>query len=264
MADTKPKNMVQTIERAAFILDIIGQYPNGLSLGDLAKQANLPKGTAHRLLSSMAYFDFIRQEPATKNYHLGFKLVDLGNLLLSQIDLRSQARPFLINLSESVRETVHLVVLDRDKALYVDKVDLHPKTSGLQMISRIGTRISLHCSSVGKILLAHMDKAAAEKLVALTGLAKRTENTITGPLDLMQHLSSVRGSGYAVDDEENEEGIRCVAAPIKNSSGQVEAAMSISGPTTRMTLDRIEGELKQSVCETAARISAKLGYRELR
>jgi DNA-binding IclR family transcriptional regulator len=264
MTDTKPKNLVQTIERAAFILDIIGQYPNGLSLGDLAKLANLPKGTAHRLLTSMAYFDFIRQEPITKNYHLGFKLVDLGNLLLSQIDLRSQARPFLINLSESVRETVHLVVLDRDKALYVDKVDLHPKTSGLQMISRIGSRISLHCSSVGKILLAYMEKAAAEKLVALTGLAKRTKNTITDPLELMQHLSSVRENGYAIDDEENEEGIRCVAAPIHNSSGEVEAAMSISGPTTRMTLDRIEKELKHCVCETAARISAILGYRELR
>lgn len=259
MAGPKPKNLVQTIERAAYIFDILSQTPNGLSLGELARKANLPKGTAHRLLSSMAYFDFIRQEPTTKNYHLGFKLVDLGNLLLSQIDLRRQAHSFLINLSESVKETVHLVVLDRDKALYIDKVDLHPKASGLQMVSRLGSRIPLHCSSVGKVLLAYMEKTDAEKLIWDSALAKRTKNTITDPEDLMQHLSFVRENGYAIDDEENEEGIRCVAAPIRNSSGRVEAAMSISGPTTRVTMERIETELKKLVCETANNVSVQLG-----
>jgi DNA-binding IclR family transcriptional regulator len=259
MPGPKPKNLVQTIERAAFIFDILRQYPNGLSLGELAHKAQLPKGTAHRLLSSMAYFDLIRQETTTKNYHLGFKLVDLGNLLLSQIDLRSQARPFLINLSETVKETVHLVVLDRDKALYVDKVDLHPKVSGLQMVSRLGSRISLHCSSVGKILLAYMEKSEAEKLISGSALARRTANTITDPQKLMQHLAVIRANGYAIDDEENEEGIRCVAAPIRNGSGRVEAAVSISGPTTRITTERIETDLKIRIRETATRISAQMG-----
>jgi DNA-binding IclR family transcriptional regulator len=259
---TKPKNLVQTIERTAFIFDILSQSPNGLSLGELARQANLPKGTAHRLLASMAYFDFIRQEPTTKNYHLGFKLVDLGNLLLSQIDLRSQARPFLMNLSETVKETVHLVVLDRDKALYVDKVELHPKASGLQMVSRLGSRIALHCSSVGKALLAHMEKTDAEKLISDTVLAKRTPNTISDPGELMQHLALVRKNGYAIDDEENEVGIRCVAAPIRNGSGKAEAAVSISGPTTRITMERIEAELKNLVCQTANNISVQLGCRD--
>ena len=262
MAATKPKNLVQTIERLALILDIIGQYPNGLSLGDLARDANLPKGTAHRLLSSMAYFDFVRQDPRTKNYHLGFKLLDLGNILLSQIDLRSEARPFLIHLSESVKETIHLVIRDGDKALYIDKVDLHTKARGLQMISRLGSRIELHCSSVGKVLLAHMEDRDAEATIANTGLPRRTANTITTPSQLMRHLSSIRENGYAIDDEENEDGIRCVAAPIRNDRGRVEAAMSISGPATRITPERIETELKMRVCETAVRISAKLGYKE--
>ena len=263
MKETKPKNLVQTIERESFIFDILSQFPNGLSLGELARKTNLPKGTAHRLLSSMAYFDFIRQEPTTKNYHLGFKLADLGNLMLSQIDLRSQARSFLINLSETVKETVHLVVLDRDKALYIDKVDLHPKVSGLQMVSRLGSRISLHCSSVGKVLLAYMEKTDAEKLISGTKLAKRTENTITDSDELMRHLAAVRENGYAVDDEENEEGIRCVAAPIHNGSGRIEAAMSISGPTTRITMERIETELKELVCETANHISVQLGCKDM-
>ena len=259
MTVKKPKNLVQTIERAAFIFDILSQYPTGLSLGDLASKANLPKGTAHRLLSSMAYFDFIRQDPTTKNYHLGFRLVDLGNLLLNQIDLRSQAHPFLLNLSETVKETVHLVALDQDKALYIDKVDLHSKASGLQMVSRLGTRIPLHCSSVGKVLLAFMHTPDAEALIADAGLTKRTANTITNPHELMSHLSLVRENGYAIDDEENEKGIRCVAAPIRTGGGKVEAAMSISGPITRITMERIEKELKPLVCETANNISAQLG-----
>ena len=262
MAGTKPKNLVQTIERVAFILDIIKRYPNGLSLGALAHDANLPKGSAHRLLSSMTYFDFVCQDPTTKNYHLGFKLVDLGNLLLSQIDLRGEARPFLVQLSESVYETIHLVVLDGDKALYIDKVDLHTKATGLQMISRLGSRIELHCSSVGKVLLAHMKDSDAEAIISNVGLPRRTANTITAPAQLMRHLSSIRENGYAIDDEENEDGIRCVAAPIRNERGQVKAALSISGPTTRITPERIETELRIRLCETAAQISAKMGYRE--
>jgi IclR family transcriptional regulator, KDG regulon repressor len=256
----KPANLVQTIERTALILEILGHSPSGMSLGELSEKVELPKGTTHRLITSLAYFDFIRQEQTTKNYHLGFKLVDLGNLLLSQIDLRSQARPFLINLSEKVEETVHLVVLDRDKALYVDKVDLHPRVSGLQMVSRLGSRISLHCSSVGKVLLAYMDIPDAERLISDTGLDQRTKNTITDPKKLVQHLSLVRKNGYAIDNEENEEGIRCVAAPIRNGNGRVEAAMSISGPTTRISMERVETELKKLVCETAKKITAQMGW----
>jgi IclR family acetate operon transcriptional repressor len=263
MAGPKPKNLVQTIERAASIFDILSQAPNGLSLGDLARKANLPKGTAHRLLSSMVYFDLIRQEPTLKTYHLGFKLVDLGNLLLSQIDLRSQAHPFLIQLSEKVQETVHLVVLDGDKALYVDKVDLHSKARGLQMVSRLGSRISLHCSSVGKVLLAYMERTDASALISQSDLTKRTKKTLSDPDKLMQHLKMVRKNGYAIDDEENEEGIRCVAAPIRNGSGKVEAAMSISGPTTRITMERIKAELKMLVCETAKSISTQLGCKDI-
>ena len=118
----KPANLVQTIERTALILEILGDSPSGISLGELSEKVELPKGTTHRLITSLAYFDFVRQDSLTKNYQLGFKLVDLGNLLLSEIDLRSEARPYLIRLSESVKETIHLVVLDDDKALYATGV----------------------------------------------------------------------------------------------------------------------------------------------
>jgi DNA-binding IclR family transcriptional regulator len=181
---------------------------------------------------------------------------------LSQIDLRTEARPYLIHLSELVQEVIHLVVLDGDKALYIDKVDLHPKSSGLQMISRLGSRIDLYCCSVGKVLLAHMEAHEAESIISKTELTKATVNTITNPDRLIRHLAAIRKNGYAIDDEENEQGIRCVAAPITNGSGKVEAAISISGPTTRITMERIESDLKARVCQTANQISAKLGYRQ--
>ena len=256
----KPANLVQTIARMALILEIIGTYPNGLSLGELSEKAELPKGTTHRLLTSMAYFDFIRQDPASKHYQLGFKLVQLGNILLSHIDIRQEARPYLIELSDELQETVHLVVLDQNKALYVDKVDLHSLKGGLQMVSSLGSRNPLNCSAVGKILLAYMPEDAADMIMQNLDPERRTGNTITDPIELKRHLHRIREKGYAIDDEENEIGVRCVAAPIRNEIGKVVAAMSVSGPTTRITMTKINDSLKYRVRETALRISRKLGY----
>lgn len=257
----KPANLVQTIERIALILEILGHYPDGLSLGNLSEKVVLPKGTTHRLVTSMAYFDFIRQDPASKHYHLGFKLVELGNRLLNQIDLRSEARPFLINLSNEVREIVHLVVLDQNKALYIDKVDLHARRGGLQMVSWLGSRVPLHCSAVGKVFLAYMPETDAEMIIQNVNSDRPTGNTITDPAELRRHLKMVRKNGYAVDDEENEEGVRCVAAPIRNEADQVVAAISVSGPTTRIAIEKINDSLKSRVTETAMAISRKLGFR---
>ena len=259
-AKGKPANLVQTIERTALILEILGQAPSGLSLGELSEKVKLPKGTAHRLLTSLAYFDFVRQDRASKHYLLGFKLVELGNHLLSHIDLRNEARPYLVGLSDEVQETVHLVVLNRDRALYIDKVDLHSRRGGLQMVSRVGSRNPLHCSAVGKVLLAFMPETDAEVIVQNIKPEQLTDHTITDPSALKQHLLMIRTKGYAIDDEENEEGVRCIAAPIRNEIGEVVAAMSVSGPTTRVTNEKINDSLKFQVIETAMRISRKLGF----
>jgi IclR family KDG regulon transcriptional repressor len=257
---TKPKNMVQSIERAFLILDALSQQPQGLSLGDLSGKIGLSKGTTHRLVSSISYFDYARQDPSSKKYHLGFKLVELGNLLLRQLDLRNAAKPYLIDLAASVAETVHLVVRDYDEALYIDKVDLHSKQAGLQMVSSLGSRIPMHCSSVGKVILAHLSDDEISGIVASQGLSERTANTITDLAELKKHLEIVRRKGYAVDDEENEKGIRCVAAPILNESGKIVAAVSISGPTVRLTMNQIQNTLSGKVRETGMKISRELGF----
>jgi DNA-binding IclR family transcriptional regulator len=122
LRENKPSNLVQTIERVSTIFDAMAKSAQGISLKELSAKVELPKGTTHRLLTSLAYFGYVRQASESKNYYLGFKLVELGNRLLDHLDLRAQARPFLIRLCEKTKETVHLVILDQNEALYVDKV----------------------------------------------------------------------------------------------------------------------------------------------
>ncbi|NWF92736.1 MAG: IclR family transcriptional regulator [Syntrophaceae bacterium] len=264
MAETRPNNLVQTIERASLILDSLGQNPQGISVRDLSKKINLPKGTTHRLLSSLAYLGYVRQDLKTRNYFLGLKLVELGNLLLSQLDLRKEAEPFLKELAEKTKETVHMVVLDRNEIVYIEKVETDQNPSGLKMASRVGSRNPAHSCAVGKVLLAHLSEEELNHLIEEKGLPKRTENTITDLAQLKSHLKIVRSQGYGVDDEENEKGIRCIAAPIYNQAGKAVAALSISGPAFRLTKKLIQETLKKDVMETALKISKRLGFREVK
>jgi DNA-binding IclR family transcriptional regulator len=259
--ETKPNNLVQTIERVSLILDILGQNPQGISIRDLSAKVSLPKGTTHRLLSSLSFLGYVRQDSKTRDYLLGFKLVELGNLLLGQLDLRKEAEPFLKELAERTKETVHMVILDRNEIVYIDKVEGDHNPSGLRMASRIGLRNPAHSSAVGKVLLSHFPDEALNQFFKGKGLAKRTENTITDAVQLKEHLKIVRNQGYAMDDEENEKGVRCVGAPIYNEAGHAVAAVSISGPAFRVTKKMVQEIFKKEVMEIALKISQRLGYR---
>jgi DNA-binding IclR family transcriptional regulator len=260
--ESKPNNLVQTIERISVILDILGQNPQGISIRDLSSKVSLPKGTTHRLLSSLSYLGYVRQDPKTRNYLLGFKLVELGNILLGQLDLRKEAAPFLNDLAERTKETVHMVILDRNEVVYIDKVEVDHNPRGLRMASRIGLRNPAHSSAVGKVLISHLLDEELNKFFKGRGLSKRTENTITDTSQLKEHLKMVRNQGYAIDDEENEKGVRCVGAPIYNEAGNAVAAISISGPAFRVTKKLVQESLTKEVMETALKISQQLGYRE--
>jgi len=260
--DIKPHKLVQTIERVSFLLDILSQNPEGIRIRDLSSRVELPKGTTHRLLSSLTYFGYVRQDPKTRNYLLGFKFVEFGQLILSQLDLRREAEPFLRDLAERTTETAHLVFLDRHEIVYIDKVEATHNPSGLRMASRIGLRNPAHSSAVGKVLLSDLPEEILNEILQGKGLPRRTGNTITEPDQLREHLKLVRRQGYAIDDEENEKGIRCVGAPIYNEAGKAVAAVSVSGPAFRITKKVIQEDLKKEVMEIALKISQRLGYRE--
>ena len=258
----KPNNLVQTIERVSSILDSLAQSTQGISIRDLSSNIGLPKGTTHRLLSSLSYFGYVRQETKTRNYFLGLKFVELGQILLGQLDLRKVAEPFLRDLAERTKETIHLVILDRNEIVYIDKVETDQNPSGLKMASRIGLRNPAHSSAVGKMILASFSEEELQSFFREKSLGRRTENTITDPILLREHLKTVRKQGYAVDDEENEKGIRCVAAPIYNEIGKTVAAISITAPAFRVTKKSIQETLKKEAMETASKISERLGFRK--
>jgi DNA-binding IclR family transcriptional regulator len=260
---TKPKNLVQSVERVSIIIDVLGEFPQGISFGDLSTKVDLSKGTTHRLLSTLAFLGYVRQDAQTKKYNLGFKLVELGNRLLSQIDFRTEAHSFLVDLAESTKETVHLVILDQNEVLYIDKVESNSHPTGLRMASMLGSRIPAHCSAVGKVLLAALPEKQLDRLVSSKGLPRQTENTITDLGKLKEHLELVRKNGYALDKEENEIGIRCVSAPIHDQRGVVIAAISISVPASRMKAHVFKKKLKDQVIVTALNISRKIGYQEV-
>jgi IclR family KDG regulon transcriptional repressor len=258
----RPNNLVQTIERISSIFDELCQSPQGMSVKNLSERIKLPKGTIHRLLTSLAYFGFVTQDLVSKQYHLGFKLVDLGNALLDQIDLRTVARPYLLNLTQKANEAVHLVILDQKEALYLDRVESDENRSGLQMASKVGMRVSAHSCGVGKVLLAAFSEKELNDFIKAKGLPRRTEKTITDAGQLKSHLEMVRNQGYAVDDEEDHLGTRCVAAPIRNELGHVIAAISISGPTIRVTWKKVQDTFKDQVMDAALEISRQLGFQE--
>ena len=259
--NVRPANLVQTIERVNDILDELAQGSQGISLGELSAKVGLPKGTTHRLLSSLMYYGFVRQDSKTRNYSLGFKLVELGSNLLDQLDLRQEAAPYLRELSERTKETVYLVVLARTEVVYIEKIEAEDASIVLRSTSKVGQRNAANSCSVGKALLALLPEEQLDELIAEMPFIQKTANTITDPSQLKEHLKLARARGYAIDDEESEEGIRCVAAPIRNDLGNAVAAISVSGPAVRVTRQKIQDTLKDEVMNTALKISRTLGFR---
>ncbi|MHC1727118.1 MAG: IclR family transcriptional regulator [Syntrophobacteraceae bacterium] len=257
----RPTNLIQAIERAAALLDALSQQGQGVSLGTLSAKVGLSKGTAHRILNSLMYFDFVRQDTASRDYSLGFKLVELGSSLLDQIDLRKEAAPFLQNLSQRTNETTYLVVLNRAEVVYLEKIEAADSSTVLRATAKVGQRNAANSCAVGKTLLADLPEEELGILIQEMPFVQKTENTITDPLQLREHLKVVLGRGYAVDDEESERGIRCVAAPIRDERGRAVAAISISGPAIRVTRQRIQALLIEEVTRTALEISRKMGFR---
>lgn len=261
ISSKRQASLVQTIVRANNLLESLSKAPKGLSLGELAEKVDLPKGTTHRLVSSLTYFNYVKQNPSSRRYSLGFKLVSLRNKVLDQFDLRNESRPFLFELAQKAQETTHLAVLDNDKALYIDKIQF--SSDGLHMASRIGLRAPLHCTAVGEILLAHMPQTLIERIIEQKDLPRRTIRTLTNAEQLKSHLQRIKRQGYAIDNEEDCEGVRCVAAPVHNMKGKVVAAISISAPAVRLTMAIARKSMKPLAMETAKKISNQFGYPEI-
>ncbi|MGI6285052.1 IclR family transcriptional regulator [Neomoorella humiferrea] len=249
---------VQSIERALDILEVFSYSSPELGLVEISKKVGLSKGTTYRIVYTLMKRGYISQENQSGKYRLGPKTFEIGSVVMSQMEIRKVAHPYLEELRDITGETVHLVIQDKGEVLYLDKVD---STRAIRMNSFIGQRLPMHCTAVGKVLLAELPEIEVNYICNMKGMTRSTSKTITNLDMLKRHLKIVKEQGYALDDEENEEGLRCIAAPIRDCNGKVIAAISISAPVMRLNNDRIP-EMVKAVQTTAERISYQMGYRK--
>jgi len=250
-----PDYTVHSIERALAILESLARKPQGLGVTELSQTLRLHKSTVHRLLATLSSFGYAEQDPLTERYKLGRKVLLLGLEILESLDFRKEAAPYLRELVEISRETAQLAVLDGGEIVVVER-DRSPEV----VTVNLGLRAQVHCTAEGKVLLAYLPREEAIYILETQGMPQHTVNTITDLEYMLSHLEKVRLQGYAINAEELVEGMRSIAAPIFDHSGKAIAALSISGPTSRLTLERI-GRLVTVLKEACASISERLGYR---
>jgi IclR family acetate operon transcriptional repressor len=245
-----------SVERAFELLDhIAAAGPSGLTLAELAAEVPTAKSTTHRYVTTLLELGVVRRDGAGR-LTLGLRLVELAGALLDGDHLRSAAEPVLHELVARTGETVHLGVPSDGHVVYIAKVE---SPQSVRLVSRIGARIPMHCSAMGKALLAQLDEAALS--VALERPRElRTMHTLTSADALLAELEKVRGAGVAIDDEENELGVRCIGTVVHGNATAPVGAISVSAPATRMTHERC-AEVAPAVLAAAEEIARRLGRR---
>jgi IclR family KDG regulon transcriptional repressor len=248
---------IKALQRGMKVLDALLDARSPLSLEQICAYTGLPKSTAFRIVVNLLQGQYLVE--TEKGYWLGLKMLRFGALVEEELDLVQQARPFLLQLRDQVNETVHLAVLDNDlRVIYVEKLSTQHAV-GL-MMSRVGVTAPMHCTALGRAMAAFGPENEIRHRIRAHGLKPLTDATIIEEDAFLQELREIRSRGYAVDNGEFEVGVRCVAAPIRDRTGTVIAAVSISGPDTRMPVPLIGSSMARQVVKTASHISQALGY----
>ena len=256
-AMAQPKQYsVPSIERALSVLQCLGHSKRGFSISEIGRRLKIPKSSAHLILTTLERRGFLQKHTQTGRYHFGLQLVSLSRSAIENLDLREEARPFLRSMMQESGLTVHMAVLERDEAVVIEKVE----APGLvRLASWIGRRLDANCTGVGKVLIAFLPPDELEYLLQTKEFARHNSRTIISKNALRRELALVRQSGYALDNEEDEPGVRCIGAPVFGENGSVVAAISVAGTTSQIGMDRVSN-LAHQVMRTAQEISSRLGY----
>jgi len=256
MKESKPNYPIKVLNKTFSILEVLLQQGSAMNMTEISKKLDLYPSTTHRILDTLKYWGYVEQDSHTQKYQLGLKALELGMAKLHQMDLVREATPYLKELVNQCNETAHLGVLEKGEVLYLAKEE---SSQTIRMISYVGKRAPLHCTALGKVLLAYLSTEERKKILGEKVLPRLTENTITDKRELEKELDKVKEQGFALDREENEKDVRCVAAPIRNYQGKVIAALSISSPIFRIDKNT-QNNLKVALIETSRKISKRLGY----
>lgn len=255
MSDSK--YTIDALLRGLKILSLFSHETPSLSLTDIVKSTGINKTTVFRMITTLEDAGYLVRNPETRRYHPGVKVLQLGFTAISDLDVRQVARPYLEQLSQQVGETVSLSVLDGMEIVYIDRVR---NRQIVGVVLGMGSRLPAHCASMGKAMLAHLPPAELQRRLDQVELKPCTPKSLADKAALRADLAVVRRRGFAINDEELEIGLRAVAAPIWDSSGQVVAAANITGSAAMISQERLINELAPAVRDTARKISQALGY----
>jgi IclR family transcriptional regulator, KDG regulon repressor len=248
--------IINSIDRTLQILQLFSPQKPEWGISEISKELNLYKSCIHNTLYTLLNRGFLVQNPNNDKYRLSIKFFELGSIVFGDIDLRKIAHPYLEEISREFNETVHMGILSDGEVISVEQ---EKSNQSLQNQIFIGKRAPLHCTGVGKAILAFLSQEEIEKIIQDKGLKGFTENTIVDFNRLQDELAEIRKKGYAIDNMEHELGVRCIAAPIRDYQGKVIASLSVSGPAFRIKDERIP-LIKDKVIKCCNKISQKMGY----
>ena len=247
---------VQSVERTLDILESLVDCDSEVGLVEISQAVVLPLATVHRLLGTLIRRGYVKQNRQNRKYALGFRALQMGNDMRQRFSLRLEARPFLHRLMMSTGESANLAVLDDGEVVYIDQAQ---SSKILRMFTQLGNRMSAHSTGSGKVMLAFAAAEAAEGVLRRYGMPSWTPRTITDAARFRDELSRIRAQGFALDDEEHEVGVRCLAVPVRDGSSQVVASLSVSGPVTRLGDDQIN-KFTPEIVECGKQLSSRLGF----
>ena len=254
--DAEGRRRLSSVATAIELLKAFSEDEVELGISTLAKRLGVAKSTAHRLASTLVAENLLEQDRASGKYRLGIALFRLGTLVRRRMNVSEVARPHLFSLRQTTNETVHLAILDGTEIMYVYFLE---STQAIRMRSDLGLRKPAYCTAEGQAILAFSPPETVDAVIR-TGLHARTPQTITDPDKLTKALDVVRQKGCAIEDEESEVGVRCIAAPVRNDAGEVVAAVGVAGPVSRLSKKALTA-FTPHVIETAENISVRLGHR---
>lgn len=253
----KEPELAKAVVKTMRILESLSQ-DHSLGVTELSNTLRMHKSTVYRFLNSLKELGYVRQDPETERYSMTLKLFEIGMTVLDRLELWREAQSVIKRMAEETRETVHLASLDEHALVYLGKIE-SVQTLRVSMMSRVGQSAPTYCTGLGKTLLAYLPPQRVTEILDREKVIRFTERTITDRSQLDTELESIRRNGYAVDNEEHEIGVRCVAAPVRNNIGAVIAAVSISVPSVRLA-DKDIPRYGEIVLKGAEEISRRLGY----
>jgi DNA-binding IclR family transcriptional regulator len=253
----KSEYIIQAVSHALDLLEQFHEDVDELGVTELSKRLKLHKNNVFRLLATLESRGYIEQNRATENYRLGLKSLELGQTFIKQMGLLRQAKPVLEKIVQSCNETSYVTIFKEGHVVYLDVLETDMT---VRVVSRVGSRLPAYCTASGKVYLANLSEDEINEILPSEGLKTYTPTTIGTRSELKNQLEKIAAQGYAIDDEELDQGVRCVAAPIRDYTRRIVGAISISGPSMRLTNDRIQEDLIPLVLQASDDLSTRLGY----